>query len=125
MNIELLRKVQEQIMAEPKRLNMQFFIMKRENSKNYLRQWPACGTVGCIAGWTVQMSGFAYEHDSSVGVKAAALLDITFSQADRLFHVHFWPERFRNSIRIFPPQSPEYALVTKERIDYFIDTKGD
>lgn len=46
-----LRAVRAHILEEPRRLAMAIFRLDREDSPDYVSSWPACGTVGCIAGW--------------------------------------------------------------------------
>lgn len=57
---ELLRQIRALVLEEPRRLNMKTWIAAyegrvRRNDFNYpltdTSRLPACGTVGCIAGW--------------------------------------------------------------------------
>lgn len=52
---KLLGKIKQIILAEPKRVNMEAFISALNGealwSQGARRKQPACGTIGCIAGW--------------------------------------------------------------------------
>lgn len=58
LNVRLLRRVQRAIIKEPGRLNMEEGLMDLDYAiVNYAHgASPPCGTVGCIAGWTVALS---------------------------------------------------------------------
>jgi hypothetical protein len=56
MNVKLLRRIQKHILAEPKRLDMGNFIVRKSDGLGSLVRFPKCGTVGCIAGWAVTLS---------------------------------------------------------------------
>lgn len=53
--INLLKRVRKIIQEEPRRLNMSTWGLKRRNDwgLDSLIDWPACGTVACIAGWII------------------------------------------------------------------------
>jgi hypothetical protein len=53
VNVELLKKIKEHILEEPRRLHMDNFVCRVpvDSPKN-----PPCGTVACIAGWAVILS---------------------------------------------------------------------
>lgn len=56
MNVKLLREVAEHILEEPKRFQMETFISRDMDFFRRRHIAPACGTVGCIAGWTCILS---------------------------------------------------------------------
>lgn len=64
----LLEDVREAILAEPKRANMRVYV----EGWHPWRGGPACGTVGCLAGWIALLSGRANRQ---------SLLDFDASQA--------------------------------------------
>lgn len=104
MNIELLRKVQEHIKAEPKRWTFGWATASHESP---------CGTQACIGGWTVLLSkGTTDWRESGLSREAMKLLDIDRDQAARLFFC--WPEEFM----------PISAKEATARIDRFIETDG-
>src|ERR1700739_464311 len=52
--VKLLRQVKDHILEEPKRLSMGSWMVIYPTGFPTSASWlPACGTVGCIAGWTV------------------------------------------------------------------------
>ena len=145
MNVKLLRKIQEHILEEPRRLNMEnwgakdFSVSRADD--------PPCGTVGCIAGLACWLEGkrptlvrdfnfrlgryeshLDYAYAERTGAK---LLGLTKADAARLFFVEdvwfdetpHWPARFRN--RYKGAKTPRgKAKVTSDRIDHFIKTNG-
>lgn len=136
MNVKLLRKVKKHILEEPKRLNMDFY------GSAYCNDAPACGTVGCIAGWSALLSlakipEDRYERPALMKPeKAEAALEITHNQAERLFNEPWivygprkqeghlgWPVNFAK--QYLEAETPEYrAKITAARIEHFIKTKG-
>lgn len=56
--IDLLKRVRKIIQEEPKRLDMSVWGLKQGQGMEDLLvsdlfQWPACGTIACLAGWLV------------------------------------------------------------------------
>jgi hypothetical protein len=51
----LLRRVKTEILAEPKRLNLQNWVERFQSPPNpsweRVSRVPTCGSIGCIAGW--------------------------------------------------------------------------
>lgn len=134
MNTPLLRKVQAAILEEPKRLDMGDWVFL--DSKSAMA--PACGTVGCIAGWSVLLN---HEPDPTKALDAVYDLgfnDYTFFAEDLLgeaililgleedplqydlFYDLSWPEHFQARLRNTRPRTPQYAQVVSDYIDYFI-----
>lgn len=52
INVELLKRIKEHLIAEPKRYNQKVWGKDVRGMKSA----PACGTQGCIAGWAVFLS---------------------------------------------------------------------
>lgn len=73
----LLSEIRKLILAEPKRYD-QFDWLSFE-VRGLLA--PACGTVGCVGGWTV----FLKQGRRSNTPSAAGILGLSDSQADELF----------------------------------------
>lgn len=133
MNVKLLRKVAKHILSEPKRLRMLNWIMRGapgEIRKAQSDGWgesgtirfPACGTVGCIAGWTCMLSG--QEELGDVVPNARKLLRINAEAAVRLFYVADWPRHFRD--RYFKAtRQRERAKIVGEVIEDFIKTVSE
>ena len=53
VNVRLLKKVRKLIAEEPRRLQMQTWGQDVEQTYPSDPQKPPCGTVACIAGWTI------------------------------------------------------------------------
>lgn len=139
MNVELLQRIKAHILENPLRIYMDDWILKLDKGKEYANRGrfrlfaPPCGTVACICGWAVELSG----HDSRIsraGQTGKLLLELDgdsclFSQdvpseAQRLFYAIYWPKEFRRRLQEAPVQSMEYAQVVADRIDHFIQTGG-
>lgn len=127
----LLRMIQKEIIKEPKRVNMDFWLAKgieQMQVQGINRDLiPQCKTVGCIAGWgktivcptsrrqpmkiMAELLGFecpdTYEReDNSVG---------------RLFYTTCWPRDLEHRLDEELPGTIGYALVVVERIEQFIN----
>lgn len=113
MNTALLRRIKKHVLEEPKRLDMGCFLMREEQNKNYY-DYPACKTVGCIAGWACVLSKENLLSAGEIEARATELLDITQEQANRLFY----------SAMDEKPQSRKMAKAVGILIDHFIATKG-
>jgi hypothetical protein len=131
MNVELLRKIENHILEEPKRLFMPAFVRRQSRGDVLLplnsrgtRDYPECGTAACIAGWAVFLS----EDDSTlrtageIMARAMTLLQIGEYSAHRLFLAQEWPLRFWKGGT--GDGEPETAQMTAARIEHFIDTGG-
>lgn len=99
MNVELLRKIQAHILANPKELNMNLVAQNIEGAKVAKKFKPGapCGTACCINGFAQMFSGrikpglgkdaynmytLIYDTDYAVGM---SILGLTSAQANRLF----------------------------------------
>lgn len=139
MNVELLRKIQKHILAEPLRYNQNATIARGDPGGEVcmdvgdveVQKAPTCGTIGCLAGWAHLLSipenkrvnaKFSY-------AKARAALGLTLQEAQRLFSYVYsyspgvWPERFVAAYRN-AKTARQRARVAVQRIDHFIKTKG-
>lgn len=82
MNVELLQRIKQAILAEPRRLNMEVFFYESEE----------CGTIMCIAGWACALAGeelHKLEQEDgpyAIARRARALLDIEEGASWHLFH---------------------------------------
>ncbi len=124
MNTKLLRKVQRFIKAEPRRLNMYDFGYVTDSKAG-----PPYGTVACIGGWAVILSdtskksnaqkceAFVNTYQSSHS-QARKALQLTESQAARLFYLDQWPSYLHEAYL----QDKDQA--TQARINLFIKSKG-
>jgi len=109
LNVELLLKVKNHILEEPKRLRMSKWFIKgtpnghgRSVSRGYGEpidfEVPACGTVGCIAGWT-ELLNHPEDYEGATGISGVhcgraknelGLID------QSLFFVDCWPEPYKS-----------------------------
>lgn len=117
----LLRKVSQHIMEEPKRCDMDYWMLRGITMRQCKDEdhRPACGTVGCIAGWIKVLSG-SEETDSAYRV-ASGLLGLTGHKGDSLFYINSWPAGYRNRIDGEVAGTPKYAQVVADRIEDFIE----
>lgn len=140
MNTKLLRQVRAHILDEPRRLRMEHGIMP-QHGKNA----PACGTVGCIAGWTVilgnkkptetikdMIARLAIPRSetsrrerswSAVEDMATELLEIVPASAERLFYTWEWPQDLKDAYAVAGTAAGR-ARIAARRITRFIRTKG-
>lgn len=140
MNKQLLRRVRDHILAEPTRLDMNVMLKAVDTKQNGA---PPCGTVGCIAGWTVvleagvkKLPGTAQEYfDLDVWGDAQEFLGLSNDEAGRLFQEPYvarysaasgrphWPLDF--AAQYVAAKTPQKrAKITAARIDRFIETNG-
>jgi hypothetical protein len=125
MKTKLLRKVQQHILEEPRRLNMRTF---RTEVTGFYETDPPCGTTACIAGWAGLLNDPPSRHMN--WQEGREVLGLSRPQSERLFTppefgpaTHCWPKEFRRRYNL--ARSPAgRAKVAAERIEHFIKTKG-
>lgn len=120
-SIDILQKVKQHILEEPRRLRMTTWFYKTDLVDPMS---PPCGTIGCIAGFTVMLSGKIVEVET-VQEEAMELLGINDKQAGELFYTSQWPQRFSTEYFDYGWASKERAEVTARRIDAFIEQYGN
>lgn len=108
MNVELLRRVQAQILAEPKHFDMGWWEVQQP-----------CGTVRCIGGWIIALSGFDVPSYGGVATLATRLLD---AGDDSLFNVFNWPAEWGQKYDAADDDPVQAAKVASDYIDYWIET---
>lgn len=112
MNVELLGKIKDLILAEPEKLNM-----------DHWTPVERCGTACCIAGWACVLGGVTRTRAIYTADTARELLGLNFEDSQRLFFPDGWPKQFTPEEDDF-----EYNVITAEqaanRIDHFIATEG-
>lgn len=109
MNVELLQKVKEKILAEPSAVDMDLWSSPSSSTP--------CGTVACIGGWALLLA------PKSPGlIPVRTLLDIDKSEASKLFFN--WPLELLFALNRYSHGTPEYAAIVAARIDRFIETDG-
>lgn len=137
MNTELLLRVKKHILQKPTRLRMSSWLCSKgereiiggkfifgepgwgEPDKQTV---PSCGTVGCIAGWTVMLAG---DKDAIESKKkqATRLLDLEDYSSEKLFYVTSWPSKLQDAY-MHSKNQRERAKIVGQVIDLFIKTKG-
>lgn len=154
MNVKLLRKIRDEILKKPLRLDMGNWVNRQDDI-------APCNTTACIAGWAVILDKqnrykTKWTDEATVAIRdnqASPLrsyfettgqdcLDLTRIQAQRLFYCQSWPAQFskpwtelhentflivargRDNRRKLMARR-KMAKLTAKRIDHFIKTKGD
>jgi len=124
-----LRKAVKHILAEPRRYDQDRTLMKVEPGKQFYYttigayKAPACGTVGCLAGWVTALS---LPLDESMRVEpvsyASDKLGLNPYQRDTLFGVvERWPTKY--SDQYCAAKTPkQVARVAARRVEHFIKT---
>lgn len=93
----LLSEVRRLILAEPKRYDQATYIAREPTW--YLKELPACGTIGCVAGWVATLKHgkpFTYAQTPTI---AASILGLG----------HEWADLFTPSAALGKAQSPQHA----------------
>lgn len=134
MNTELLLKVKDHILEEPKRLIMSAFVTRKEFSyaglmhdldafKSTKREFAPCDTAACIAGWSVLLTEGMETTTSNLRERAAELLGIEMGKEERLFEVGHWSLDNRKKYR--EATTPEaLAQIAADEIDIYIAENG-
>lgn len=138
MNVRLLRRIKREITAEPKRMNMVTWAARPGVHGDAA---PACGTVGCIAGWGIILSSKKRKPQfktlipsirrtadlwgNQIDKRGAKAFGISLTESKRLFYTSNWPEAFQSKIEKVNAGTAAYARVVCQRIDRFINTKGE
>lgn len=93
----LLAAICKLIVAEPKRYNQDYYLISNNNKpESFLAErWraagrmPACGTVGCVAGWAVQLKfpeqAVGIDRLSNTAMTAREMLGLSSEQGYDLF----------------------------------------
>lgn len=126
MNIELLKKVRAHILEEPKRLFMPGFLARKVSDDDEgAERYPACGTIGCYAGWIYELSGEHGDEGVKLSMKAADLAGLDHVSANRLFfeYVTGWSEEDNRKLWS-GDGTPETAALAAKRLDLFIESGG-
>jgi hypothetical protein len=134
MNKERLEQIKAVISEDPRRLNMDWFMVEDDRTH--------CGSVGCIAGWANKLFDPKHEEWRDQWASGRDLLGLSEGESDRLFSPPewidddnpslgvvsisgegAWPDKF--AIDYLMATTPEErAAVTCARIDHFIATDG-
>jgi hypothetical protein len=124
---DLLSEVARAVTAEPKRLRMGTWLDTKAKRRLGVEA-PACGTIGCIAGWSVMLSGSrTLRREMARGVyfnyyetPASGLLGLDEEQSEELFNTDV-EGRFgtrahaRNAVRRIRAFQQKYATQLKAK----------
>lgn len=127
MNTKLLRRIQKQILKEPRQFDMDFYFSEYHSLGVKI---PRCGTAACIAGWAICLADkkTPQQADESLRMSPARFraqehLGLTAEQCDRLFYQGGWPAPFKENYG-GAKNATHAARIACLRIDHFIKTKG-
>ena len=109
--VRMLRKVKRHILAEPKRIGMDFWCLKGDDvAINGLKASP-CGTVACIGGWLEIL--YATEHrEAKTAFQILGMLGDYDSNAYNFF--------YNSRLMRQKPQTVAHARAVAKHIDQFI-----
>jgi hypothetical protein len=147
--VRALRWVEKQILAEPKRLDMDCVVefMSVGNVKNDKEYTPKCGTQACIAGWyglkqfgkLVQKTE-QYENWTTGKMRKGTIWSwklntkrdlLTFMRKDlklseevaaSVFYTSEWPNPFHDEFMYAYGDKKKEAEITVKRIEHLIHT---
>lgn len=128
LNVKLLRRIQEHITKEPKRLFMAWYITKGEpgalfaGDEDKPAQLPPCGTAACIAGWAILLSDKELEAERN-GFSSTAGPLLGIEDTGSVFLADEWPHPFRERYRKAVTRKAR-AKIAVARIEHLI-TKGE
>src|SRR5882724_5078496 len=122
MNKELLLRIKEHILAEPRRLLMEDVVFRGipgeficDGGLHF--RLADCGTAACIAGWACLLE----EFPASLW-RAREILGLSLYDEPALFFVSGWPtDLYTRWVKAETPQ--ERATVAAERIDRFVEKR--
>lgn len=115
----LLGDVKRAILQEPKRADMTTYTDRIHPEEG----GPACGTVGCVAGWISLLAGQGYVDDAAPAKKLLGygLNYYTVGENDYVFN-----EGYGDDCVITDPGTPEHAEAVVDRILVKVGTlQGD
>jgi hypothetical protein len=120
MNVELLLKVKQAILEEPRRFDMAEWSSEDVYGKAKI---PNCGTTCCMSGWATAI----YNRDNGARFgypDGEDVLDISSEQGDRLFFLSQWPSPFHIAYKKAMRNRDNHGMAqaAADRIDYFIET---
>jgi hypothetical protein len=142
LNVALLKKIKEHILAKPNRFVMRTFVLKsKDYGKEYkdddwqMRKFDKCGTAACIGGWAVLLHDGINADVSDIRNKAVKVLGLDRERGDDdnydeddydlagdyLFETSCWPEPFSTNFDTAKTPAAR-AKVAAKRIDHLIAT---
>ena len=121
MNIELLERVKEAILANPQHFDMSCWGNLEKNNGGF-----TCNSAACIAGWAVFLEKGIMLDNQDVESEAQRLLRLYDGEAYQLFYDSNWPDEFEDRYRdaAWADNYAEIARAAAARIDRFLATGG-
>lgn len=139
INVRLLRRIQREIKAEPRRFVMFTFVDVSDAV-------APCSTAACIAGSAMLLDAIdtgrapgwkqagikinQIKKCSTFETRACEILGLDRTQGCRLFFTSEWPQVFRTPFELLERLQAttavrrKMAAIANRRIDHFIKTKG-
>jgi hypothetical protein len=130
----LLRRVCKRMLAEPNRVEMYTWIESAAVADRSEDNSPACGTVGCIAGWAA-LDGMSVSKIKKLTARERGKLSATASKKfakllgieensqefESLIAVTDWPAEFYDAY-VYDSNQESRAKATVARIEHYIKT---
>ena len=112
----LLGDIAKIIVAEPKRYDQTNWIARKgtQRGDNSYAEFPACGTVGCVAGWVVALAGPRNTSPDRVEKVAEKILGLDGWDSMELFDANA-----AGSWMVTSPQTLEHAEAGAKHIQKF------
>jgi hypothetical protein len=88
-----------------------------------LTREKSCGTVGCLAGYAINLYGEKV-FPEGYSTYARSLLELNWDQGVKLFYTCDWPETFRQRLDKYNSGTKKYVLTIEARVKHFIKTDG-
>ena len=132
LNVRLLRRVKEKILKHPSHFNMSHWLVQKDPEWDRIMIDEAvnpedlknntCGTVGCIAGWTVAQCGFKKTDFVNTNIRrlASEKLGLTTWAAVVLFLTDHWPDKLQERYDSVTTARSK-ARIAAEAIEWFIE----
>ena len=121
VNVELLQRIKQHILQEPKRLQMNIW-RNRFSGTNA----PSCGTIACIAGWAVELGDpNMLLPERTVLDRALELLGLTNDVREyaQLFCVRYWREPWKTAYANAWENQERKVQVTASYLDFICGLK--
>lgn len=100
--IVILKAVIRAITEEPKRYDQSVFRSTRSHSLHRERDFPACGTICCVAGWVNTLTGDFPK--SKIGEWDTARQTLALEKEEAMFLFDMTPDGVRNRNSVTPRQ---------------------
>lgn len=131
MNVELLKRVADVIVARPHDFQMRFVALDLNDDYQDEVMQPelSCGTACCIAGWALcldrscDLTAMNWHEPGYILLRRAARVLGIHAYPEAIFMRDDWPADYRDSYYAAKTDQ-ERAQVAYERIHHYIATDG-